>query len=436
MPTSSTVFPGFVYKYISPVFNQCDKTFTIPQEDDITKTKTPNWEVVKWQGGPFPVNGYKRVIRRGYIGVRFIGHQDVHWLPKAVPWNSDAQTNFNFYYGKDGFVQADIDAMLNKYRAPLINEANAILQKRLSETKVQSIVEIGEAHKTLKMLTDCSFKTAQFIENFGKSKRYLYNIARKYKASRSLAKPGSSTKPVGMSKTQLYDELRNAYLEFTYGWVPLESSVEGTMQAVYDHFHAHSPRAKVSAHAVNGNYPDDFVKGCSVSVNAFRTFDYRIKSEFQCDVWVGGLLTPTQQLQKTTLQSRFGLTAGDIPKALYDLTPYSFLLDYVSNLGSVVNNLGMWLNRLRSGYTYQTTKMTCKQSMQIENMQPFWDRTDSFMTLNATATPFMSRELIYFERKATTIADHIVTLQLETPSWHQLLNSVALIKANTRTLRL
>lgn len=172
-------------------------------------------------------------------------------------------------------------------------------------------------------------------------------------------------------------------------------------------------------------------------------YDLDYKSDLRLDVWVGGLLNPkgldrlNGSNNALSLNRRLGLEFASIIPALYELTPYSFLLDYVSNLGDVINNLGGWLMFLESGYSYETTKLTVTPSIEISNWKKLYETSTSKTVINSIlAVKRQEQSLIFFERKPTQPIDHVVKLQLETPSWGQLVKAASLLQRKASYLRI
>lgn len=427
-------FPGS--SYIGNIPALYDASIVVPDfyEDVVVKAKSPSWSLLKTSSEPKPVLAYSRKIISGYPVTRVSG--SVVYKPVSPSTVRPPNDTFDQYLSVAPLTDSYLTTLYNKYRPSLLNEANALLQKRLSNVKVQGLVEIGEARESIGMIRSRAQIIGDFLRNYNISKKGLYNRVRQVLVSSDAARFRDN--PAGFKKYKvLYNELRNAYLEFEFGWKPLESSLLDAMKATYDVFHAHPPRTKVSAHAFIGLSEVDksIVRGTLPYGRCL--YDSNASYSGRVDVWVGGLLLPDLALKTPTNSEIFGLQLGSVPGTLWELQPYSFLIDYVSNFGSFVENLGGWLSRLREGFSYISTKVTVTRKIEISALYP--------PTKNATYDySFASAEIynpslqqgVYFTRVPASTSDLLVIPQLKLPDWHQLLNAVALLKVQTNNLRI
>jgi hypothetical protein len=156
-------------------------------------------------------------------------------------------------------------------------------------------------------------------------------------------------------KTTLRDKHRiatDSWLEYSYGVRPLVADVDDGMKTLADLRERMHSKVPVSGYAI------DMANAVPVSVgydgfsNVITSYGIR---EHKCAAYskiYGGMYCPTFE---DFYFSRLGLSFNDVAPAIYELIPYSFLVDYFSNLGAVINawsygtaNLN-WISRISIG---------------------------------------------------------------------------------------
>lgn len=130
--------------------------------------------------------------------------------------------------------------------------------------------------------------------------------------------------------------LADSYLEWTFGMKPLLSDVAAGyvgLQNAYRHFSNIQP---VSAHARGSYNGSNVVANLSGQLSSVRGnkksvsyYSERMKGGYRVGLQADGRLLPLDVLQLRTLDD-FKVTA-------WDLLPYSFLIDYFTNVGDIIH---------------------------------------------------------------------------------------------------
>lgn len=130
--------------------------------------------------------------------------------------------------------------------------------------------------------------------------------------------------------------LADAYLETVFGWNPLAASVAGVivgMQnreefAIYKPFSAYGGALDTSSKI---NTTSSGVAGISISATGWRRAKTTVNYK---GIWSSSVTVPRREVQDV-----LGLRGHNILPTVWNLIPYSFLIDYVTNIGSIVSSL-------------------------------------------------------------------------------------------------
>jgi len=168
---------------------------------------------------------------------------------------------------------------------------------------VQGLVELAEIHKTLDMLRHPLNSMIKYVK---KSKRKSGNHYGDHAAA-----------------------LGGTWLELRYGWFPLMMSVEGTLKALSQK--VQDRKTSRSQSLLNG--------GTVVSSSNFL--------DAYNDMWYDTSVTTTALVRSGVMYSHdlallsenLGLSLSDVPSAMWELLPYSFVVDWFLNVSNIIGAL-------------------------------------------------------------------------------------------------
>lgn len=137
----------------------------------------------------------------------------------------------------------------------------------------------------------------------------------------------------------------NKWLEYQYGWRPLVSSIYDSYQALmyrrlYSYMHV-TGKAKDRYYTLN-KFSDVVWNGSSEEVGHFMKSRYKIVAEYQ--------------IQNTVRQQLAGYTSLNPVSIAWELMPYSFVVDWVYNIGGYLKNVEsalLYKTGFVRGYTVQ-----------------------------------------------------------------------------------
>lgn len=151
----------------------------------------------------------------------------------------------------------------------------------------------------------------------------------------------------------------NSWLEYRYGWKPLIMDIDTIVQASYKKL-AHCGKRRLVAR-VGDAYACDLRGTWTDATSYVGTKTSGSKSYSRSSkVGVGVLYDIAPQTGKQALQAILGVRPRDIPATVWELVPYSFVVDWFVNVGDWIQAvtpvpgitiLGHWVTRVESTRT-------------------------------------------------------------------------------------
>lgn len=149
--------------------------------------------------------------------------------------------------------------------------------------------------------------------------------------------------PLKRRKIEIIKWVSDSYLEWNLGWRPAISDIGkiidelSTSDPVLDY-----SRIKASAVSDPSSVLEEFTVVSSGNLNV----ECHMVGKSWSSVRYEGVVLIQKSLGVGKLRGNFGLTLENFVPTLYQLLPYSFVADYFSNLGQVINSLCFLQSRL------------------------------------------------------------------------------------------
>jgi len=154
----------------------------------------------------------------------------------------------------------------------------------------------------------------------------------------------------------LIKALSNSYLEYTFGWKPLALDVGDALSHAVRQG-SYSPVVRIKASAKLDYSGSNIGADIGTPVSAFGLWCNLHKSGVYTTTFLGGMKTGAVNGVISTQQA-YQLLPEDFLPTLYNVIPYSFVLDYFTNVGDIVNAISM----RRGQFVWcQVTNRTVKQ---------------------------------------------------------------------------
>jgi hypothetical protein len=205
-------------------------------------------------------------------------------------------------FGTDPFSTLSSDSALRDANSKWYSRATA------AQTQLMAGVTVGELGKTLSMVR-------------GRGASMLSLLYAWRTAARRLRREKNWSK-----------KLSDLYLEYAFGWRPLALDIAGGLAAWKD------PRKEITRVSVSAKTASD---GSTVhSTTTFGTLQYSRDFRSSTEVVVrvrGGVKVETAGHGRN--MQAFGLLPKTWIPSIYELVPWSFFVDYFTDLGNVINAL-------------------------------------------------------------------------------------------------
>lgn len=192
-----------------------------------------------------------------------------------------------------------------------------------AQAAIQGGVVLGELRQTLQTIRNPARGLRRLVDDWT-------DIARRIRAARRLG-------PLSSHIKRVTENLADAWLEVQFGWKPLLNDIRNADLALHKYNVGQSvvTRRITSAHTITGNH--------SYSASDHEALGARYDSVVQGrkDVTViyRGAVRLEARDPKVMDPALFGFSPEQFLPTIYELAPWSFLIDYFSNIGGVVYGL-------------------------------------------------------------------------------------------------
>jgi hypothetical protein len=213
-----------------------------------------------------------------------------------------------------------------------------------STSNADSQARIGFLKKVRK--SQRSFQSGVFLGELGEA---LHQIARPASALRAAVSTYSSAakKAARRARTprQAAKAITGTWLEHSFGWVPLFNDVDDSMKALAGFREYIGDVFKYTFYDTSREGQKQSIQVPGTSVNLL--FNWSVERGVR--VTYKGMLAYEFANKAKDWKSNWGLTLSDFLPTIWELIPYSFLVDYFTNLGDVIDSACMGDVGLRWG---------------------------------------------------------------------------------------
>lgn len=199
-------------------------------------------------------------------------------------------------------------------------------QIRGATKSLQGLVSLGEMGETVRMLNGLGRSL------FGKTQDYL----------RDLSKIARHLTPQNLMRT-----VSGKWLEYRFGVRPLVSDISGFIDACYQARYGRPPVVLIRA---QGKSSEKNPSTTSSRAEQRHLIVTTAEKQFNYGFRIYGVVGLADNYVPPFRQD-FGLTLDEFAPTLWELIPYSFLADYVLNLGAIIDGYSLnrsgvhWLNQ-------------------------------------------------------------------------------------------
>lgn len=310
-----------------------------------TGNRLPNWKHIIASGGDattfMEASTSKGSTGAGVVSIRYE-------TIKAPPWeNGNAES---LIYGSivppailalSGYP--DATSLHNQALARVYNDIRSIHQN------MQSGVVIGEFAETLRMFRSPMKRFWKSIDDYATN---CSKIAKKFPPR---LRHGSNER--------LRRAISDAYLESVFGWLPVLNDVKDIAKTLVDLHGGSRERVTARGYADKDDLLSSSTSKTSFGNNFFAIQNSQTKGKLKVVYKV--YLQPKVPSAPGSLQRLLDLSGVDLSEfapTLYELAPWSFLVDYFSNVGTLVGaystGFSIVVNSVRVDVIYEITNVT------------------------------------------------------------------------------
>lgn len=302
---------------------------------------------------------------------------------------------------------------------------------REAESSFSSLTFIGELKETVGMIRHPLKGILNATKQYKRRLRRLERVR-----SRFLRRYGSSNSELARRRLALMLNrstaiLENAYLQWTYGVAPFLGDIESICETAE---RLVGKESKVVRLSVTVPYQLPITSFTALSIAGgpgrvvFSTTTQEVpvlKVRFRGAVKVN--IDPPESLERLRILSRFDLS--QVVPTVYELVPFSFVLDYVSTVGDVVN--GVFTSTRNLVYSTQSTAIESKRLSIVVGLPSRYGAPLSWPYIPAVGLS----EYKTLNRVKANLAVNFRDLQLTIPGMDQIRNMVVLGSSLLRSFR-
>lgn len=366
---------------------------TVADSKSFTRLSRSNWrDGIKRH---YPVGnayGFTKITREPTTisGIATVSRPSPNY--KLVPFTVSGTTGYSF-----GTVAYDTSSLIAAAKTDALGK---FMSKANGDTA--GLVMAGELKDSLKLFHPRCSSMVKLTTTYYRSFRKIFTNSR--------------------FRSAFLRDLNNLYLEWTYGIAPFMSDMESANSAIQ--------------HIINNDmYRRDSGKGYS-SDSAYTTtsvqttgaghftFRFRTKVDINVEVSIKGGRHVYADWTSDALAQNFGFNLHSVPSAAWELTPYSFVVDYFSNVGSLISAI---TGTNQHHYFVTTSTKTSKKSSPVNLFGHC-----SYVGSRGQDISFLiqgSTEYAEFTRALSLPSASELTLRFNLPTFKQDINLASLIYA-------
>lgn len=311
---------------------------------------------------------------------------------------------------------------LESERLKAISDANSILLSKIREehSEANGLLMLGELRETIKMVRRPAGALKDAFALFTSSAKREAALARTRRAF-----------------TKAYTGL---YLEWAYGWKPLASDIGDLSSTLVRHLTEPPPRKRVTGASqplVKTSNSESYKQSSSPdSLSLLSQVNHQSLSALGTAYLKPTFSGPDGSARR--LVELAGFSLENFVPTVYNLIPYSFLIDYVSNLGDVIEGACtvqssvqgvVMTSRMKSTSVYTISRPTARAQAAMKQSKP---RISEITETCPPAELILDRTVL---NRTLSSQVGVPDLYLHLPGGRQSFNMLALIQGFAANVR-
>jgi hypothetical protein len=214
---------------------------------------------------------------------------------------------------------------------------NFLNNVRNSRTSFQSGVFLGELREAIHMVVRPASALRQAVDTYLRSAK---KAGRRARGSKAIAKA-----------------ISGSWLEHSYGWRPMFSDIDSAMKALAKEPHVVPDVVSGTARSQGRS---ERTLQVNISGNSYLKNERYYTDVYDNSVRYKGAVAWGSSNLAPSWQSNWGAELREFVPTVYELIPYSFLVDYFTNIGDIINASSVGTVSLRWGCRTIRNKTTRK----------------------------------------------------------------------------
>lgn len=291
--------------------------------DSVSGWKDPNWraKVKAHKGATTPLSGQVRKVIGNYRGHASMVYQ----ANVANPDKTLRDYQGRIYLGTTFASPLTIDTS-DAYNSAQIDFYK---QARNKLRLLEAGVVVGELAETLRMIRNPAKALRRRIDE------YVFLARKRAKGHRAISDPASRRRHVDRA-------ISETWLESQYGMRPLMGDVKSGAEALAESIN-HFKGSYAIAHGFGVQQVDlggdsDLLQIPAPNGNSDIRYRINMRSWGHASVRIKGQVAIEVDNPLLFRMELFGFSLSDFIPTVYELIPYSFLVDYFTNLGDVISS--------------------------------------------------------------------------------------------------
>lgn len=323
--------------------------------------ENPEWrgQVRSGQSATTPMNASKQSIKASKCLVEVA----TRWIPTGYPGNfSCCEWKGYPLYGFPTLTPADVEVISFVRNTALAKFLSHIQEHRNNSQYGETL---GEWQETVKAVRRPLGALRDFIIAWRRRSRKRLRKYRRNGEDTARRDPNYYTN--SQMGREAAKDLAGTYLEFVFGWIPLVKSTNEAVNAMLDRWQ--QPETVIVSGKAGADYSGTSTEQGLFTYQMFRVTQgvkthSRIEHKYRACCETGAVDG------KISVQQTLGLLPSDFVPTLYELFPFSFVLDYFLQVGDLVNAMSFRRDIIRWGTSTQRTFARREYSVPIIRVDP------------------------------------------------------------------
>lgn len=318
-----------------------------------TSNRTVTWSDTK--SGESNPNHRKQIALGQNASTDYTKSEKTFLMPRArvdvYYWDTQCSPKKRAHqWGLDDYAALAIPPTPNDLTsATADNRARSATYKSIQRQQqaFQSLVCIGELGETIRMLTGAARGLRRnLIRHVTTATKVVGRIKRR---------PRDTVEAWGKRRARVAADL---HLQFVFGARPFFSDIGSANAWLERRLELVDPSLPVFGRGIDKTNVQTYVAGGA----GYRRFRYCKHTNTEVDVRYYGRVSGRTLGNRALVEARLlGFNPANWLPTVYELTPWSFFLDYFSNLGDVVESWSMW----QSGVKWMSSTTVKQRSVEV-----------------------------------------------------------------------